>query len=155
MLEEQIYNLVKDGIHQMGYELVRVKYFDTTKTLQIMIDSLQENNKIGIDDCARISQKISVILDVENLISKKYNLEVSSCGLDRPLIRINDFKKYKGYRIKLLLKEMMNGMKKCKATITDVKQESILFELHDSQKIEVPLTNIEAANLLMSEEILK
>ena len=155
MLEEKIYKLTKERLNRIGYELVRVKYFDKTQTLQIMIDSGLENTKIGIEDCAKVSQEISVILDIEDLISKKYNLEISSPGLDRPLTQITDFKKHKGHKIKLLLKEMTNETKKCKATIIDVKYESIVFELHNSQKIEIPFANIEAANLLVDDKIFK
>ena len=153
MLEEKVYQLVQPKIDQMGYELVRIKYFDNTQTLQIMIDLTQENTRIGIEDCARVSQEISVILDVEDFIGKQYSLEITSAGLDRPLLQIADFKKYKGCRIKLLLKEMINGIKKCKGTILDVKRENILFRLYDTQEIEIPFIAIESANLLVSEKI--
>ena len=95
MLEEKIHNLIQKKISQMGYELIRVKYIDNTKTLQIMIDSAQKNTSIGIEDCTQVSREISVILDVEDLIYKRSNLEVSSPGLDRPLLNTADFKNFK------------------------------------------------------------
>jgi ribosome maturation factor RimP len=153
MLEEKIYDLSKEKIERIGYELVRVKYFDKTKTLQIMIDSKEENTKITMKDCTAVSREMSVILDVEDVISKEYTLEISSPGIDRPLVRLGDFEKHKGQRTKLLLKEAIDGIKKYKATIKELKKEMILFELEDSKIIEIPFENIQAANLLASEII--
>ena len=153
MLEEKVYKLVQSKIDRMGYELVRVKYFDSTQTLQIMIDLKQEDTRIGIEDCTRVSQEISAILDVEDFIDKQYSLEITSAGLDRPLLQIADFKKYKGYKIKFLLKEMINGIKKYKGMILDVKRENILFKLCGTQEIEIPFIAIESANLLVNEKI--
>ena len=179
MLEEKIYSLVRERIEQMGYELVRVRRFDKTETLQVMIDTKDKDTNIGVEDCVKVSRELSVILDVEGEVSsgpkiptlkkgrasppqgqisptrRTYNLEVSSPGLDRPLSQITDFKQYEGRKIRLLLKEMINGIKKCKATIVAVKDENVLFELYDAQQIETPFTNIKDANLLVSEEIFK
>ncbi len=151
MSEEKIYNLAKDKISSLGYELVRVKYFDKTKTLQIMIDAKDEGAKIGVEDCTTVSREMSVILDVEDVISKNYVLEVSSPGLDRPLIQMSDFKKYMGRKAKLLLKEEVEGVRKFKAKIVDINQENIIFELYDTRNIEVPVDSIESANLLIDE----
>ncbi|NRA73124.1 MAG: ribosome maturation factor RimP [Rickettsiales bacterium] len=155
MLEEKIHNLIQKKITQMGYELIRVKYIDNTKTLQIMIDSTQKNTSIGIEDCTQVSHEISVILDVENLIYKRYNLEVSSPGLDRPLLNTADFKKYKGFKAKLILKDMIAGIKKCKGTIIEVNSGNILFQLQNAQNVEIPFSTIESANLTVNEDTLK
>jgi ribosome maturation factor RimP len=152
MLEEKIYNLVEEKIARIGFELVRVKYFDKTKTLQIMIDS-RENTGITLENCSEVSKEMSVLLDIENLIPQNYVLEVSSPGIDRPLVKLDDFKKYRGQRIKLLLKEAVGGIKKYKANIKDTREEIILLDLQGSGMLEIPFDNIQAANLLVSETI--
>lgn len=153
MLEEKVYSLAEGTVERMGYELVRVKYFDRTRTLQVMIDFKDGGNRIGLEDCTKVSHELSVIFDVEDIIPANYSLEVSSPGVDRPLVKMADFMKHKGQKIKLWLKSAVNGTKKCKAMIKDTRGETIVFELYDAQSIEVPLDNIEAANLLISETI--
>jgi ribosome maturation factor RimP len=153
MLEEKVYSLAESVAERMGYELVRVKYFDRTRTLQVMIDFPGEGKRIGLEDCTKVSQELSVILDVEDVTPANYSLEVSSPGVDRPLVKMADFMKHRGQKIKLWLKSAVNGTKKCKATIKDTRGEAIVFELYDAQSIEVPIDNIEAANLLISETI--
>ena len=108
-VEQSLYDLLGDPIASSGYELVRIKFNSTGKApvLQIMIDHPDEGKGINLDDCETVSRYVSNILDVEDPIATNYNLEVSSPGLDRPLVFIKDFDKFKGSKVFIKTQELV------------------------------------------------
>ena len=99
-IENQILDSISKPVEKMGFELVRVRYFEKDKhSLQIMVD--RNGTGIEIDDCAKISTTVSAILDVEDPIKFAYNLEISSPGINRPLTRKKDFEMWIGYNTKI------------------------------------------------------
>ncbi len=154
ILEEKIQNIISATIEDLGYEIVRVKYFSGNTTLQIMIDKL-DGQSINVEDCAKVSNAISVLLDIEDPINEKYNLEISSPGIDRPLVRLNDFIKYKGNKARFILKHPLENMKKFKGVITDVKENCILLQLDTGAEFKIDYSNIDSANLLISDSLFK
>lgn len=151
MLEENLHSLIDKRIESLGYQVITIKYITHTKTLQVTIDFPKANNFIGTEDCSKVSKEISSMLRIENLISPDCSIEVSSPGLDRPLVKLEDFIKYKGSKIKLTLKNIVNGVKKCKAVICDVIDSFIVFELYNEQKMTVNCQDIESARLLIDD----
>lgn len=151
MLEENLHSLIDKRIESIGYQVVTIKYITYTKTLQITIDFPNTQNFIGIEDCLKVSKEISSMLRIENLISPDCSIEVSSPGLDRPLVKLEDFIKYKGRKIKLTLKNIVNGVKKCKAIVADVIDSFVVLELYNEQKMTVNCQDIESARLLIDD----
>ena len=95
-LEARISAIVEPVANSLGYALVRVKVTQENGcTLQIMAED--ENGRFAIDDCERLSKDLSPVLDVEDPIEREYHLEVSSPGIDRPLVRARDFERFVGH----------------------------------------------------------
>lgn len=134
-IEQKIENLLMNSLLELGYLIVRIKYNDSNKkNLQIMIER-QDQKPITIEDCSKASKLCSLILDRDNPISDDYTLEVSSPGIDRPLTKINDFIRYKGFKAIINTKELLEKRKKFKGEIFDVKFDQIVFKLDNENKI--------------------
>jgi ribosome maturation factor RimP len=93
-----------------------------------------------------------VILDVEDLISSNYHLEISSAGLDRPLVKIQDFIKFKGKEVKVKLSKLVDGIRNFKGVIEEVVANDIVMRLDNQQKITISFDDIISANLAIDME---
>src|SRR4051812_17473343 len=98
---QKITDTIEPSLQAMGYAVVLIKLGEggRRKTLSIMAERADEK-AMGFDDCAEISRTVSALLDVEDPIQGAYDLEVCSPGIDRPLTRLDDFKRYEGYEAK-------------------------------------------------------
>lgn len=127
-LDRRIASIVTPTIEGLGYELVRLRFIGGKKpVLQIMAD--RPGGGINVDDCARISQTVSAVLDVEDPVESEYALEVSSPGIDRPLTRLKDFEHWVGHEIKLETAEMIDGRKRFKGILQGVEAGEVLVEI--------------------------
>ncbi len=147
MLEEKLARLVASAVEALGLELVGVEYLaqGAHSMLRVYIDSEQG---ITLDDCSRVSHQLSGVLEVEDPIRGKYNLEVSSPGLDRPLFTLAHFERFVGQEVKLRLRQPVNGQRKFKGVIEAVEDGQIQIVLNDSQALELEIDEIEKANLI-------
>ena len=103
-LEARIAHIVEPVIAGLGYRLVRVKVSALNgTTLQIMAE--RPDGTMTVEDCERLSRDLSPALDVEDPIDRAYHLEVSSPGIDRPLVRRSDFERWAGHQAKIELDE--------------------------------------------------
>lgn len=149
ILEEHIENIITAPLLDKGLRVVRVQFQGTQrKTLQVMIESVDSTN-ITVDDCARASDIISVLLDVDDSIHESYILEVSSPGLDRPLTKINDFERFAGSMVKIELKTPHEGSRRFRGLLLGIENEIIKIEL-DLQKnvAEFTFSDIQKAKLI-------
>ena len=153
-LTEQIESLVQPVLADMGLELVDLEYQREQRgwTLRFFLD---KEGGITLDDCAMASREISTLLDVEDLISTAYNLEVSSPGIERPLKKIADFERFSGELIKIKTLVPLDPEQKGKAGKTfvgilqGVDGQNVLLNLRGktTTKVSIPLADIEKANL--------
>ena len=98
-------------LRDLGYRLVRVKLSaQEGTTLQIMAE--RPDGTLGVDDCEAISEALSPVLDVEDPVKQAYRLEISSPGIDRPLMRVSDFRRAVGFEAKVELHALMDGRKR-------------------------------------------
>lgn len=126
---EQITALLKNPLAEKGYEILQLRYIKMGRpTLQFLLERLDEA-PVTIEDCTRASRLISVALDVEDPIPEAYTLEVSSPGVDRPLIRLRDYERFQGLRVKLELKEPYEEKRRFKGVIASVSEGKITFDL--------------------------
>src|SRR5262245_26866590 len=98
---------IEPSIKSLGYEIVRLRWIggnNGMKTLQLMAEP-SNGFLMNVDDCEKISNTVSAILDVEDIIPGKYNLEVSSPGIDRPLTRAHDYERFKSFDAKFETRE--------------------------------------------------
>ena len=89
-LIEQIEHIIRPQVEAMGFELVQLKLMDGKNSRQLQIMAERADGTISLDDCADISRQVSAVLDVEDIMTSAYRLEVSSPGIDRPLTREKD-----------------------------------------------------------------
>ena len=160
-VETKIFNFLIPTIELLGYELVLTKIVNEGgKTLRIVIDSKGEN-RIGIDDCQKVTRAIAPLLDVENLIADKYLLEVSSAGVERPLVRQQDYVRFIGRVVLIKLHYSIDNQKKYKGKLLDFHDNNIIIEVEsaDDPKVAlirtIPLEKVKAANLVMTDEMFK
>ena len=145
---QDITELFEPVVQSMAYELVGVEFVDsgTHRVLRVYIDRPEG---ITVDDCAAVSHQLSALLEVEDPIGQAYDLEVSSPGLDRPLFRLADFERFKGYQAKIKMLAPIDGRKNFNGTINDVSAEGTVTIGIDNDEFELPLADIRKANLMV------
>ena len=157
-LEARIARIVEPVANDLGYSLVRVKITqENGMTLQIMAED--GNGRFTITDCEALSKQVSPVLDVEDPIDREYHLEVSSPGIDRPLLRVRDFAAYIGHEAKLELSDMLEGRKRFRGLIKAVDDETVTVTLPDAPKDtdpdhRLPLRLLADAKLVMTDALM-
>ncbi|WDR07048.1 ribosome maturation factor RimP [Devosia rhodophyticola] len=158
-LESRIAAIVEPVANDLGYSLVRIKLTQENGcTLQIMAEDA--NGHFAITDCERLSKDLSPVLDVEDPIEREYHLEVSSPGIDRPLVRARDFAAYIGFEAKIELSEMIEGRRRFRGFILSVDDEAVTIRLPDAPAGVDPnhrltLTMLADAKLVMSDALME
>lgn len=143
---QALLDLFEPEVAALGYELLGIELGQNGhgSIVRVYID---KDDGIMIDDCVLVSQQLSGLLDVEDPIKGKFDLEVSSPGLDRPLFTIEQFRKFTGETVKLSLYEKLNGRKRFTGVLISVDDEKILINC-DNEELEVPFKTIEKARLV-------
>ena len=153
-IETRIGDILSHTLKLMGYDLVRVQISGSQqKTMQIMVER-RDRAGMTVDDCADISREVSVILDVESPLKDAYDLEVSSPGIDRPLVRPVDFERYAGFDAKIEMEAAIDGRKKFKGQLLGIEQGLVKIRFNEETH-ELPVSDIRRAKLLLTEELLK
>ena len=149
-LEQSVYNLVDGVLSSLGYRVVRVKVYgqQSYPTVQVMIEHDDRVTPVVIKDCSAASKIIQPSLDTSDIIDSDYNLEVSSPGVDRPLMTQQDFEYYKGREAKLQTTRLIDGRKRFKGMIGDVGTESVCINDDENNNYTVPLNLIDNARLV-------
>lgn len=145
--------LIAPTLESLGYDLVRVKMFGAARpTLQVMAERL-DGGGMTVDDCAAISRAVSAILDVEDPIAGAYMLEVSSPGLDRPLVRPRDFQRFAGFEAKIELRHPVDGRKRFRGALVGYADGAVTIET-EAGTAAVPFDDIDNAKLVITDELL-
>lgn len=157
-LEARIARIVEPVANDLGYSLVRIRVTQENGcTLQIMAED--STGRFNITDCEKLSKDVSPVLDVEDPIDREYHLEVSSPGIDRPLVRARDFETHIGHEAKIELSDMLEGRRRFRGIIKAADKDSVTITLPDSPKGEdpdhrLPLTLLGEAKLVMTDALL-
>ncbi len=152
---KKIQECIKDTLQDMGFWVVKITKISrqTNSTVQIMIDNM-DKTPITIAHCTDASNVISAILDVEDIIDNTYNLEVSTPGIDRPLVRPEDWEYYKGQMARVeLINATAAGQRKFKGKIKSLKQNVITLEI-DNATLKIEFENIKTAKLILTDQLL-
>jgi ribosome maturation factor RimP len=145
--------LIAPSLEAMGYRLVRVAFSGGRRpTLQIMAERRDEV-AMSVDDCADISRSVSALLDVADPIPVAYALEVSSPGIDRPLVERADFVRYAGYEAKIEVSNFIDGRKRFRGRLLGADEAAVRIALED-REVALPLADIVRAKLLLTDELL-
>ena len=145
-LEQKLTGMLEPVIESMGYELVAVEIAGSGKgtILRVYIDS---EDGITVDDCADVSYQVSGVLDVEDPLHGKYTLEVSSPGLERPLVKPEHFRQFIGARVRVRSTEPVLGRRKFKGVLDSFDGDNLVIAV-DNEIYEVPFSSVEKANLV-------
>ncbi|MGE3334789.1 MAG: ribosome maturation factor RimP [Rhodospirillaceae bacterium] len=146
---------VAPTLEAMGFEVVRIALTGSVgrRTLQVMADR-KDGSQISVDDCAQISQTLSAIFDVEDPVPGAYDLEVSSAGIDRPLTRAKDFAAYAGFEAKLETRLPVGGRRRFRGALGGLNGDAVVMTV-DETKVEIPLSAISTAKLVMTDELIE
>lgn len=139
-IEEKVENLIKPIVEQIGYELYDVEYVKEGKDffLRIYIDS---QNGINLEDCEKVNNAISDVLDKADYIKEQYFLEVSSPGIERILRKDKHLEKYLNNEVQLNLFQALNKEKKIEGILIEFNNEDITIKQNDNI-IKIPRKNI-------------
>ena len=139
-----------------GLALVRVKMMGGTSdpTLQVMAER-PDTRQLTLDDCARLSRRLSDVLDEADPIDTAYRLEVSSPGIDRPLTRLQDFEDWKSHEAKVSLSEKLDGRKQFTGELMGRDGDDILIEVQGLGQTRLPFGLVHSAKLVMTDKLIE
>lgn len=159
-LSKRIEAIIEEPLNARGYSVVRIQFVGShRKVLQIMIERL-DGASIGVEDCSTVSRLVSVLLDVQDTIKDSYILEVSSPGLERPLVKPGDYQRFCSQNVVVTTCQPINGRRRFQGRLTSVGESEITLDLasvskEESSVITIGLENIRAAHLFVDFEIKK
>ncbi len=157
-LAASVADLIEPSLVDMGFRLVRIAISGREgKTVQIMAE--RPDGSIAIEDCEQISHQVSALLDVNELIAGAYRLEISSPGIDRPLVRLSDFEDWAGYEAKIELSEPVSGRKRFRGKLegydgTEVRIECDLDQI-GLTTLGFPVALISDARLVLTDDLIR
>jgi ribosome maturation factor RimP len=158
-LAARVAAVIEPSIQAAGFRLVRVKVTgEAGCTVQVMAE--RPDGSMSVEDCEAVSRLISPILDVEDPIERAYRLEISSPGIDRPLVRRSDFTRWAGHRAKVELTMPLAGRKRFNGTLLGLEgEEARLWRLDAAEgeeaQVLLPLAEIAEARLVLSDELIR
>ncbi|BAV34338.1 ribosome maturation protein RimP [Sulfuricaulis limicola] len=138
--------LLEPGVSAMGFELVDVEMAGShhSPTLRVYIDSPRG---VNVDDCAKVSRQLSALLDVEDPLPGQYTLEVSSPGLDRPLVKPEDFRRFVGETVKVKMQQPVLGRRNFSGRLVEVATDHVVVEV-DKESFSLAFDDMERARLV-------
>ncbi len=149
----RIAQAVEPSLGAMGYRLVRVVITSGRRpTLQVMAERL-DDQPMTVEDCAQISHSVSAILDVADPIAGAYMLEISSPGIDRPLVRAEDYDRFSGFEARIELARPMEGRKRFRGRLLGTAAESVRLAT-ETGEVKLPLAEVARAKLILTDDLI-
>ena len=153
MNTNRIAQAIEPSLEAMGYRLVRVVITSGRRaTLQIMAERL-DDRPMTVDDCAEISRSISALLDVADPIAGSYMLEISSPGIDRPLVRAEDYDRFSGFEARIELSRPLDGRKRFRGRLLGTITGAVRL-VTDTGEVRIPLDAVLRAKLVLTDDLL-
>jgi ribosome maturation factor RimP len=143
---------------ELGYRLVRVRVSGTLGcTVQIIAE--RPDGSMAIEDCEAASRALSPVLDAEDPIDREYRLELSSPGIDRPLVRRSDFERYAGHEMKVEMAFALDGRKRFRGILLGVTGEAARLRRKDAAEGEeadvlLPIAEMAEARLVLTDALI-
>jgi ribosome maturation factor RimP len=149
----RIAEMIEPSLDAMGYRVVRVAVLGAARmTLQIMAERRDEA-AMTVEDCADISRSVSALLDVADPIAGAYTLEVSSPGIDRPLVRPEDYDRFAGFEAKIELSQPVSGRKRFRGRLLGRAGDHVRL-IGETGEVDVPLSAIARAKLILTDDLI-
>ena len=153
-MSEQIAKLIGPIADELGYELVRVQVQGGARraTLQIMAER-RDRTAMIVEDCARLSRAISNLLDEVDPIAGEYTLEVSSPGIDRPLMKRADYERFLGHEAKIEMNAAIDGRKRFQGVIAALDGDTVMLD-SEGTMTPLPLAQVKSAKLILTDRLI-
>src|SRR5262245_29091015 len=158
-IDARIASIVEPVLRAIGFRLVRVRLSGQNGlTLQIMAE--REDGTMTVEDCEEVSRALSPVLDVEDPIEKAYHLEVSSPGIDRPLVRKSDFVTWTGHLLKMETSILVAERKRFRGRIAEAGAADVVIERDqpaygEEATVRVPYEAIAEARLILTDDLVR
>jgi ribosome maturation factor RimP len=154
-LEARVAAIVAPTLAGMGYELVRVAIIGRERpTVQIMADRA-DGAMIAVEDCEAISRAVGAVLDVEDPIPGRWELEVSSAGIDRPLTRRKDWNRFAGHLARAELAVPLDGRKRFSGIVLGADAGHARMRLDDGTDVALPWDDLRRAKLVLTDALIE
>ncbi len=158
-IDQRIADIIEPILTGMGFVLVRVRLSSQNgSTLQIMAE--REDGTMTVQDCEAVSMAISPVLDVEDPVEKAYHLEVSSPGIDRPMVRKSDFVRWQGHLVKVETSILVDNRKRFRGKIAEVDADSFRLERDqigygEEPVVTIPFNTLSDAKLVLTDDLIR
>jgi len=155
-LPARVAAIVEPVLHQLGFRLVRVRVSGSEGcTVQIMAE--RPDGSMTVEDCEVVSRALSPVLDVADPIDRAYRLEISSPGIDRPLVRKSDFDRYAGHLVRIEMSMPVDGRRRFKGTLAGTEGEAARVMRDDTEgedaTVLLPIEDMGEAKLVLTDEL--
>lgn len=152
--EQDIEDLVSTEVRELGFNIVRLRIVSAaSKIIEVLIERLDEAG-VTITDCKLVSKTISNIIEEVSELAEKYALEVSSCGIERPLVKPEDYNRFVGKEIMVKLHKAHDNKKKYQGLLRGMIDDKVQIACN-GQDIEFEYTNIKDAHLVLTDELFR
>jgi ribosome maturation factor RimP len=157
--DARIAAIVEPVLESIGFRLVRVRLSGQNGlTLQIMTE--RNDGTMTVEDCETVSRALSPVLDVEDPIDRAYHLEVSSPGIDRPMVRRSDFVRWKGHLLKCETTVPVAERKRFRGTIADVNEDGFVLDRDqpgygEDPRVAIPFEALDEARLILTDDLIR
>jgi len=149
----EIAQTIEPSLVAMGYRLVRVVVTSGRRaTLQVMAERI-DDAPMTVDDCALISRSVSALLDVADPIAGAYLLEISSPGIDRPLVRPEDYDRFSGFEARIELTEPFGGRKRFRGRLLGTADGQVRL-ITEAGEARLPLASVARARLVLTDDLI-
>ncbi|MFC3163486.1 ribosome maturation factor RimP [Ciceribacter thiooxidans] len=158
-LDRRIAEIIEPVAVAMGFKLVRVRLLNQNGlTLQIMAE--RNDGTMTVEDCEELSMAISPVLDVEDPVDKAYHLEVSSPGIDRPMVRKSDFDRWQGHIVKCETSILVDNRKRFRGKIAAVDADGFTIERDqiaygEEPRVTIPFSALAEAKLILTDDLIR
>lgn len=148
-ITEIVEEMLEDFLRQEGYELYNAEFVKEGRDwfLRVYIDKTVTDEYVGTEDCEKVSRFLSEKLDEADPIEQNYYLEVSSPGMDRPLLKRSHYERYIGSEVEIRLYKGKDGTKNIQGVLKDITGDDITVEDHDGREWKLQLSEIAKAKL--------
>jgi ribosome maturation factor RimP len=156
-LAARVASIAEPVIEALGYRLVRVRISSADGcTVQIMAE--RPDGTMAVEDCEAVSRALSPVIDAADPIERAYRLEISSPGIDRPLVRKSDFDRYAGHLVKIETEIPVNGRKRFRGQLAGTEGDAARIHLDDTEagentEILLPIDDMSEAKLVLTDEL--
>ncbi len=144
---EKLKTLVRQEVELLGYELLGIELTGQGKSGMLLRIYIDHPEGIVLDDCVQVSHQVSGVLDVEDPIKERYQLEVSSPGMDRPLFEKAHFERFKGSRVRVKTHEKIEGRHRFTGELGGVEDNQVLIE-DDGTLYRIPIDLVDSARVI-------